>query len=161
MAAEVRNLAQRSAGAAKEIKGLISDSVEAVGKGTKLVDDTGQTFTELVAAVQEVVNMMKDIDSASKEQSAGINEVSQAVAQMDEMTQQNAALVEEAAASSKSMEEQAQTLLDQVGFFQTDEQGAPIVSPRTRTKSSAGRSAPARQRTRPAAQTSDDEWEEF
>ncbi|MGK0442615.1 MAG: methyl-accepting chemotaxis protein, partial [Pseudohongiellaceae bacterium] len=80
VAAEVRNLAQRSAGAAKEIKGLLSDSVEAVGKGTKLVDDTGQTFTDLVSVVQDVVTMMSDIDSAGREQSAGINEVSQAVA---------------------------------------------------------------------------------
>lgn len=158
VAAEVRNLAQRSAGAAKEIKGLINDSVEAVGKGTKLVDETGQTFTDLVNAVQEVVTMMSDIDSASKEQSAGINEVSQAVAQMDEMTQQNAALVEEASASSKSMEEQAQNLLDQVGFFQTGAQDAPIVSPRSNSGSTQQAS---RRPARPAATVSDDEWEEF
>lgn len=117
VAAEVRNLAQRSAGAAKEIKGLINDSVEAVGQGTKLVDETGKTFSELVTFIEEVSNMIGDIDSAGKEQSAGIGEVSAAVSQMDEMTQQNAALVEEAAASSKSMEEQSQTLLDQVAFF--------------------------------------------
>lgn len=159
VAAEVRNLAQRSAGAAKEIKALINDSVEAVGKGTRLVDETGQTFSELVNAVQEVVNMITDIDSASKEQAAGINEVSQAVSQMDEMTQQNAALVEEASASSKSMEEQAQNLLDQVGFFQTG-----TVPP---TSATARRSAPSRSvvspRTRPVstAVSSDDEWEEF
>lgn len=117
VAAEVRNLAQRSAGAAKEIKGLINDSVEAVGQGTKLVDETGQTFSELVTAIEDVSKMIGDIDSAGKEQSAGIGEVSAAVSQMDEMTQQNAALVEEAAASSKSMEEQSQFLLDQVAFF--------------------------------------------
>nr|WP_220469602.1 methyl-accepting chemotaxis protein [Colwellia sp. BRX10-9] len=121
VAAEVRNLAQRSAGAAKEIKGLINDSVEAVGQGTKLVDETGQTFTELVNAIEEVSKMISDIDSAGKEQSAGIGEVSAAVSQMDEMTQQNAALVEEAAASSKSMEEQSQALLDQVAFFNNGE----------------------------------------
>jgi len=117
VAAEVRNLAQRSAGAAKEIKGLINDSVEAVGQGTKLVDETGKTFVALVSAIEDVSKMIGDIDNAGKEQSAGIGEVSAAVSQMDEMTQQNAALVEEAAASSKSMEEQSQALLDQVAFF--------------------------------------------
>ena len=117
VAAEVRNLAQRSAAAAKEIKGLISDSVETVGQGTKLVDETGKTFTELVSSIEEVSKMISDIDSAGKEQSAGIGEVSAAVSQMDEMTQQNAALVEEASASSQAMTEQAQSLLEQVAFF--------------------------------------------
>ncbi|TDF35717.1 PAS domain-containing protein [Alteromonadaceae bacterium M269] len=157
VAAEVRNLAQRSAAAAKEIKGLINDSVSAVGKGTKLVDETGQTFSELVEAVQEVVTMISDIDSASKEQAAGINEVSQAVAQMDEMTQQNAALVEEATASSKSMEEQAQELLDQVGFFQTAEKSDSIVTP-------INRKPVAVPRGRASANVevaSDEVWEEF
>jgi len=120
VAAEVRNLAQRSAGAAKEIKGLISDSVEAVQKGSSLVDKSGKTFEELVHAVQQVVNMIADINHAGSEQAAGINEVSQAVAQMDEMTQQNAALVEEASASTKSLEEQAQGLLDQISYFSVD-----------------------------------------
>jgi len=162
VAAEVRNLAQRSAAAAKEIKGLIKDSVEAVGKGTKLVDETGQTFSQLVSSVQEVVTMISDIDSASKEQAAGINEVSQAVAQMDEMTQQNAALVEEAAASSKAMEEQSQELLDQVAYFQTDEHQEAIVTPISgrRTK------APANTRVRPVQSnrlkaSGDEEWKEF
>ncbi len=122
VAAEVRNLAQRSAGAAKEIKGLINDSVEAVGQGIKFVDETGQTFSELVVAIEDVSKMISDIDSAGKEQSAGIGEVSAAVIQMDEMTQQNAALVEEAAASSKSMEEQSKSLLDQVSFFNNGEE---------------------------------------
>lgn len=158
VAAEVRNLAQRSAAAAKEIKGLINDSVNAVGKGTKLVDETGQTFSELVGAVQEVVTMIADIDSASKEQAAGISEVSQAVAQMDEMTQQNAALVEEATASSKSMEDQAQELLDQVGFFQTSEQGDPIVTPITKK-----RAGPVKRTAQPPAMevAADEVWEEF
>ncbi|NQZ90452.1 MAG: HAMP domain-containing protein, partial [Colwellia sp.] len=139
VAAEVRNLAQRSAGAAKEIKGLINDSVEAVGQGTKLVDETGQTFTELVTAIEEVGKMIGDMDSAGKEQSAGIGEVSAAVSQMDEMTQQNAALVEEAAASSKSMEEQSQALLDQVAFFNNGEEEAPEI----RTAPQRGRAKPA------------------
>jgi len=131
VAAEVRNLAQRSAGAAKEIKGLINESVEAVGQGTKLVDETGKTFTELVTSITEVSKMIADIDGAGKEQSAGIGEVSAAVSQMDEMTQQNAALVEEASASSKSMEEQAQGLLEQVDFFNLDEEKSePKIKPR-------------------------------
>ncbi len=134
VAAEVRNLAQRSAGAAKEIKGLINDSVEAVGQGTKLVDETGQTFTELVSAISEVSKMIADIDSAGKEQSAGIGEVSAAVSQMDEMTQQNAALVEEASASSKSMEEQAQGLLEQVDFFNLEDEASKSKAKSRRSK---------------------------
>jgi methyl-accepting chemotaxis protein len=170
VAAEVRNLAQRSAGAAKEIKGLINDSVDAVGQGTKLVDETGQTFTELVAAIENVGNMINDIDTAGKEQSAGIGEVSAAVSQMDEMTQQNAALVEEAAASSKSMEEQAQALLKQVAFFndgvtasaspkQEVKHNSPMVSSAniTASDSKGGElKSPARNKV-----AMDQEWEEF
>ncbi len=161
VAAEVRNLAQRSAAAAKEIKGLINDSVSAVGKGTKLVDETGQTFSELVSAVQEVVTMISDIDSASKEQAVGINEVSQAVAQMDEMTQQNAALVEEAAASSKSMEEQAQELLDQVGFFQTTQQNESVVTPISRKPSPVMKNRKVAGAVAGVEAESDEVWEEF
>ncbi len=154
VAAEVRNLAGRSAAAAKEIKGLINDSVEAVDKGTKLVDETGQTFQELIEAVNEVEKMVSDIDSASSEQAAGITEVSQAVAQMDEMTQQNAALVEEASASSKSMEEQSQSLLEQVSFFKTSDQGGASV---TNISSSRTQPSPSRK----VASAADDEWKEF
>lgn len=155
VAAEVRNLAQRSASAAKEIKGLIGESVDAVEKGTQLVDNTGQTFDHLVEAVQEVVSMVTDIDNASREQSTGIMEVSKAVSQMDEMTQQNAALVEEASSSSKAMEDQSQTLLNQISFFQLDEStSATIQSPVNRKPSlqAVGGSS------RPVA---DDNWEEF
>lgn len=170
VAAEVRNLAQRSAGAAKEIKGLINDSVDAVGQGTKLVDETGQTFTELVAAIENVGNMINDIDTAGKEQSAGIGEVSAAVSQMDEMTQQNAALVEEAAASSKSMEEQAQVLLEQVAFFNdgvttsaSPKQKAKITPPMASLPNAAfsaskGVDLKSSPRNKVAA---DQEWEEF
>lgn len=156
VAAEVRNLAQRSAGAAKEIKGLISDSVDAVGKGTKLVDETGQTFDELVGAVQEVLSMISDIDSASREQSSGISEVSQSVNQMDEMTQQNAALVEEAAASSKSMEDQAQSLIEQVSFFRTGSGDGDIDTAKSSAPASAGMQAP-----RAAGAGGSSDWEEF
>ncbi|MFT5755584.1 MAG: methyl-accepting chemotaxis protein [Alteromonadaceae bacterium] len=162
VAAEVRNLAQRSAGAAKEIKGLINDSVEAVGQGTKLVDETGQTFTELVTAIEEVSKMISDIDSAGKEQAAGIGEVSAAVSQMDEMTQQNAALVEEAAASSKSMEEQAQSLLDQVAYFNTGDKAA---SPAQRSTSKPATTPTAKPLAKPrssiAKKEADQEWAEF
>jgi methyl-accepting chemotaxis protein len=161
VAAEVRNLAQRSAGAAKEIKGLINDSVEAVGQGTKLVDETGQTFTELVQAIEDVSKMISDIDSAGKEQSAGIGEVSAAVSQMDEMTQQNAALVEEASASSKAMEEQAQLLLEQVAFFNngSEEIKSPVKTP-SRTNVRSVNTPQAPKRSRPVT-PSDQEWEEF
>ena len=171
VAAEVRNLAQRSAGAAKEIKGLINDSVEAVGQGTTLVDETGKTFTELVSSIEEVSKMINDIDSAGKEQSAGIGEVSAAVSQMDEMTQQNAALVEEASASSKSMEEQAQLLLDQVDFFNNGEEEEPVLqrapkrnqSPKRAGNTSIKAKTNTQSRAKPsrAKTNSDDEWEEF
>ncbi len=173
VAAEVRNLAQRSAGAAKEIKGLINDSVEAVGQGTKLVDETGQTFTELVSSIEDVSKMIADIDSAGKEQSAGIGEVSAAVSQMDEMTQQNAALVEEAAASSKSMEEQSQALLEQVAFFNNGEEEPEVeVAPRARKRRVKRGSNPASSKFSPAIPSPkskvkrpntpvDQEWEEF
>ncbi|RHW77088.1 methyl-accepting chemotaxis protein [Colwellia sp. RSH04] len=167
VAAEVRNLAQRSAGAAKEIKGLINDSVEAVGQGTKLVDETGQTFSELVTSIEEVSKMISDIDSAGKEQSAGIREVSAAVSQMDEMTQQNAALVEEAAASSKSMEEQSQALLEQVAFLNTgEEEQKPVIrSPRQNSNKRTSKFSPAvpslsSKAKRPVTPV-DQEWEEF
>jgi methyl-accepting chemotaxis protein len=160
VAAEVRNLAQRSAAAAKEIKGLINDSVDAVGKGTRLVTETGKTFSELVESVRGVVTMISEIDTASKEQSAGIVEVGQAVMQMDEMTQQNAALVEQASASSKSMEDQAQLLLDQVGFFQhaEGEDGTAVEKPTVVSKEEL---KPKPAPIRPRAAATDAEWEEF
>jgi len=164
VAAEVRNLAQRSAGAAKEIKGLINDSVEAVGQGTKLVDETGQTFSELVSSIEEVSNMISDIDNAGKEQSAGIGEVSAAVSQMDEMTQQNAALVEEAAASSKSMEEQSQALLEQVAFFNNGDNSEKPAAPTPRKKpmkAAAPRTSMKKSKNTRIQTASDQEWEEF
>ncbi|HZW12221.1 MAG TPA: methyl-accepting chemotaxis protein, partial [Noviherbaspirillum sp.] len=104
VAAEVRNLAQRSAGAAKEIKALIQDSVEKVDAGSKLVDQAGTTMDEIVTSVKHVADIMNEIAAASHEQSAGIEQVNQAITQMDEMTQQNAALVEQAAAAAQSMQ---------------------------------------------------------
>lgn len=121
VASEVRNLAQRSASAAKEIKDLINDSVEAVEQGSQLVDATGKTFSELVDAVQNVVNMISDINSASNEQATGISEISNSITSMDNMTQENAALVEETMTASRSMEDQAKRLIQQVANFDTVE----------------------------------------
>ena len=117
VATEVRNLAQRSANAAKEIKALIEDSVTKVGAGSKLVEQSGETLNEIVVSVKKVSDVVADIAAASHEQSSGIEQVNQAIVQMDEMTQQNAALVEEAAAASRSLEEQAQMLSQLMGFF--------------------------------------------
>ena len=120
VASEVRNLAQRSAAAAKEIKGLIDDSVEKVEAGSQLVDKAGRTMDEIVQSISHVTQIMNQITDASEEQRAGIEQVNQAVGQMDQVTQQNAALVEEAAAAAESMQEQAARLADVVGLFKLD-----------------------------------------
>jgi methyl-accepting chemotaxis protein len=117
VATEVRNLAQRSAAAAKEIKELIGDSVGKVESGSRLVDEAGRTMEEIVVSVKRVTDIMAEITAASMEQSSGIEQVNQAVTQMDEATQQNAALVEEAAAAAESLEEQAQSLSEAVARF--------------------------------------------
>ena len=124
VAGEVRNLAQRSASAAKEIKQLISDSVEKISGGTELVNRAGTTMEEIVASVKRVTDIMAEISSASAEQSSGIEQVSQTVTQMDEVTQQNASLVEEASAAARSMEEQAGTMEKLVQQFRISEQAA-------------------------------------
>ena len=120
VAAEVRNLAQRSAGAAKEIKTLIEDSVGKVDAGSKLVDETGEAMDDILTSVQLVTEIMSGIAEASQEQSAGIEQVNQAVGQMDEMTQQNAALVEQAAAAAESLRNQADKLAQAVSVFKMD-----------------------------------------
>ncbi len=117
VASEVRNLAQRSADAAKEIKGLISASVERVAEGTTLVDHAGTTMTEIVNSIQRVTDIMGEISAASIEQSAGVGQVGEAVGQMDQTTQQNAALVEEGAAAAESLRQQAQQLVQAVAVF--------------------------------------------
>ncbi|WP_215781584.1 methyl-accepting chemotaxis protein [Paludibacterium sp. B53371] len=121
VASEVRNLAQRSAGAAKEIKGLIGDSVEKVESGSRLVDEAGRTMQEIVSAITRVTDIMSEISAASVEQSSGIEQVNLAVTQMDENTQKNAALVEEAAAAAESLEEQARNLAEAVALFKLKE----------------------------------------
>ena len=117
VASEVRNLAQRSAAAAKEIKTLIDNSVEQVGIGSKLVDHAGVTMGEIVQSIKNVTDIMTEIAAASNEQTAGIEQINQAVMQMDNVTQQNSALVEQASASARSLEEQAAGLVEVVSIF--------------------------------------------
>ncbi|MDP3608276.1 MAG: methyl-accepting chemotaxis protein [Methylophilus sp.] len=172
VAGEVRNLAQRSASAAKEIKELITDSVNKTAEGTKLVENAGSTMEEVVTSVQRVADIISEIAAASAEQTTGIDQVNQAVTSMDEVTQQNAALVEEAAAAAESLLEQANQLSDVVGVFKVD--GASNVkSSERRVAHSPMRSAQrpvqaAKPMAKPAPKpqlaktgTDDGDWEEF
>jgi methyl-accepting chemotaxis protein len=126
VAGEVRNLAHRSAEAAKEIKKLISDSAERVASGSQLAETAGATMTEIVSSVQKVTAIIGDISTASAEQEHGIQQVNTAIGDMDDVTQQNAALVEEAAAAAAAMQEQARELTELVGSFKLDAQQASI-----------------------------------
>ena len=123
VATEVRNLAQRSAAAAREIKALIGDSVDKVSMGTMLVEEAGKTMHEVVSSVRRVSDIVAEISAASSEQSTGIGQVNQAIVQMDGVTQQNAALVEEAAAAAESLQQQAATLVALVGEFRIEAAG--------------------------------------
>ncbi|WEF33778.1 methyl-accepting chemotaxis protein [Pseudoduganella chitinolytica] len=183
VASEVRNLAQRSASAAKEIKALIGDSVSKVDAGGKLVDEAGQTMGLIVTSIKQVADIMGEITAATQEQSTGIEEINQAVTTMDEMTQRNAALVEEAAAAAESMQEQAQRLAEAVSIFKLGTETAPVehtaAAPRAQLARPVAKSAaravavraqapkaaasfsaapaPAKKATAPAG----DDWEEF
>ncbi|CCF68922.1 methyl-accepting chemotaxis protein [Xanthomonas citri] len=174
VASEVRTLAQRSAGAAKEIKGLIDDSVHKVAEGSALVRKAGATMADIVASVQRVTDIMGEISAASQEQSSGIEQVNQTITQMDETTQQNAALVEEATAAARSMEEQAGHLAEAVSVFKLDDSAAqapqsarvrPITSRPVAVKSAARPVArAAASASRPAtsqAALADGNWQEF
>ena len=174
VASEVRNLAQRSAAAAKEIKALISDSVEKVGIGAKLVDHAGSTMNAVVDSIKSVTDIMGEITAASQEQTSGIEQINQAIAQMDEVTQQNASLVEEAAAAAASLQDQAASLAQVVSVFTiAAAQATSKVRPRSsarlestralppkREYGSAARSTLAAGSLKPAAVPQAD-WEEF
>jgi methyl-accepting chemotaxis protein len=178
VATEVRNLASRSAAAAKEIKELIQDSVEKVKGGSELVNESGATLQEIVAGVKKVGDIIAEIAAASAEQSAGIDQVNQAVTSMDEVTQQNAALAEQTSAASASMTEKAREMESLVGFFQVSGRGGAgrpqarqssraAVRPRapsspSRQSASAGTgAAPVRPTRVRSTENHDDEWEEF
>ena len=181
VAGEVRSLAQRSAAAAKEIKALISDSVEKVDEGSKLVNQAGLTMNEIVESIHRVTDIMSEITAASEEQTSGIEQVNQAIMQMDSTTQQNSALVEEAAAATHSMQEQAGKLLQIVSVFKLDSryaghasQGTRPAAPRPAPVRAAAKPsvalpkpAPVKSAPKPAASSSkkavpaDDGWEEF
>jgi methyl-accepting chemotaxis protein len=126
VASEVRNLAQRSASAAKEIKQLIDDSVDKVSLGSQLVSEAGTTMGEVVNSVQRVTDIMGDISSASREQEGGITQINQAITEMDSVTQQNAALVEEAAGAAGSLQEEADRLAQMVAVFKV-EAGTTVI----------------------------------
>jgi len=184
VAGEVRNLAQRSAEAAKEIKDLIEDSVAKINQGSELVTSSGTTLEGIVDGVKKVTDIVSEIAAASQEQSAGIDQVNKAVMQMDETTQQNAAMVEQLAAASRSMDESAETLTELVGAFRVDDEASLIAAAQNRVqrkkeaRAAAAASAdkpeqpapPARQPSADSAASSaeparaaedDTEWEEF
>ncbi|WP_412852726.1 methyl-accepting chemotaxis protein [Ectothiorhodospira shaposhnikovii] len=180
VAGEVRNLAQRSASAAKEIKALIAEDAATISQGSKLVLEAGEAMEEMVNQVKRVADLISEISAAADEQSSGIEQVNTAVTQMDDVTQQNASLVEEAAAAAESLEEQAQGLARAVSVFRVDDlsigTGAVLAPPQRKALPAAGATRPKTQSTtkampRPAAgsvkktpppsKPSDDEWEEF
>ncbi|PPT27088.1 methyl-accepting chemotaxis protein [Xanthomonas arboricola] len=172
VASEVRTLAQRSSAAAREIKGLIDDSVQRVSEGSVLVHSAGKTMGEIVSSVQRVTDIMGEISAASQEQSSGIEQVNQTVTQMDETTQQNAALVEEATAAARALEDQATQLTDAVAVFKTDAGHAlapvrtaaprPVVTPALKAKVvAAGRTAASKPRPVVTAPSNDTSWQEF
>jgi methyl-accepting chemotaxis protein len=168
VAVEVRNLAQRAARAAGEIKDLINDSVSKVSGGGKLVAQAGQTMEEILTSIHGVADIMSEITAASAEQSSGIEQVNQAITQMDDVTQQNAALVEQAAAAAESLETQAQALVVTMSGFKVADNlrypdtsfHVPPARKETTTKTAVAGNLTIRSKThlQPA---DNDEWEEF
>ncbi|WP_338847523.1 methyl-accepting chemotaxis protein [Massilia sp. W12] len=169
VAGEVRSLAQRSAAAAKEIKGLINDSVEKVETGSRLVHESRATMDEIVASVRRVTDIMGEISAASQEQTAGIEQISDAVLEMDEATQQNAALVEQAAAAAQALQEQSDRLARLVSVFKLKDgmlraQARPAAAAARPPSKPAARALPKPRpapAARPAAKAAEDGWEEF
>lgn len=141
VASEVRNLAQRSAGAAKEIKTLIGDSVEKIETGSALVNQAGTTMDEIVASVKRVTDIMGEITSAGQEQESGIQQINQAITEMDTVTQQNASLVEEAAAAAEALQDQASSLAQLVSVFKLDGAQVQNIKP-TRTSAPVAKAVP-------------------
>ena len=160
VAGEVRSLAQRSAQAAKEIKGLIEESVTRVNAGSQLVGTAGDTMSDIVGAVTRVTDIMGEIASASDEQSRGIDQVGHAVTEMDRVTQQNAALVEESAAAAASLEAQASRLSQSVAVFHIPRTAAPAAQRLTESRKPQPLRSPVR-KTATAAPASDANWETF
>ncbi|MFS7244269.1 methyl-accepting chemotaxis protein [Rahnella inusitata] len=159
VASEVRNLAQRSASAAKEIKVLIDDSVSKVDNGTQLVAKAGATMAEVVSSVKNVTDIVGEISIASHEQSTGIEEINKAITQMDEVTQQNAALVQEASSAAYSLNEQAERLAESISIFKVS---AAAVNTALRQPSPLKRPALLSGRARlPADKTDEGSWETF
>lgn len=163
VAGEVRNLAQRSAAAAKEIKGLINDSVEKVDEGSRLVDESGETLNEIVEAVEKVTELIAQIASSSLEQSTGIDEINRAISTMDEMTQQNASLVEQTSAASQSLKDEGKQLLHLMNFFASDDNVATFEAKRPTKSKSNVREIRAPKVANSGFKVSEegDEWEEF
>ncbi|MGB9578072.1 MAG: methyl-accepting chemotaxis protein, partial [Halothiobacillaceae bacterium] len=163
VAAEVRNLAQRSASAAKEIKGLIKDSLEKVSDGSRLVDETGKMLDSINQSVAEVGDLIAQIATAGKEQAIGIEQINKALVKLDEMTQQNAALVEEAAAASASLDEQAHGLQSLIQFFRVEKAAGFGV----RRQAGLGghkavrSAAPSAPHAAPKAAADDSDWDQF
>jgi methyl-accepting chemotaxis protein len=175
VAGEVRNLAQRSAQAAREIKSLIADSVAKVESGSSLVNEAGQTMGDIVAQVRRVTDLIGEITSATLEQSSGIGQVNQAVTQLDQMTQQNAALVEQSAAAAQSLKDQADRLAEAVAMFKVSQAEAKMVIEAAQARAAAAAKVkappasaapkpvaakPTSSKPAPPAQGNDD-WEEF
>jgi len=180
VASEVRNLASRSADAAKQIKGLIQDSVVKVSDGTRLVDESGKVLGEIVTGVQKVTDVMAEIAASSLEQASGIEQVNKAVTSMDGVTQQNAALVEEASAAAHTLTEQAANLTELIAKYRLDDQAAAAQPPAARPvapRSVAAQATERRAANRPfrgkrepkpqpdplpkLAMGGDDTWQEF
>lgn len=175
VAGEVRNLAQRSASAAKEIKELITDSVSKTAEGTIQVETAGKTMQEIVASVQRVTDIMSEIAAASVEQSQGIDQVNTAVTSMDEVTQQNAALVEQAAAAAESLVDQAESLIEVVSVFKLNGgssfsvskptlrsvTGSPLIRSSARSATSKPTAKPVLVKMMAKTGVSDGDWAEF
>jgi methyl-accepting chemotaxis protein len=180
VASEVRNLASRSAQAAKEIKGLIQDSVGKVAEGSKLVDESGRALGEIVVGVKKVTDVMAEIASSSREQSSGIDQVNKAITMMDDVTQQNAALVEEASAATQALTEQAANLTQLISRFRVGDasgqgysqavvpaaaRAAPAIERRSPSRPMTGKKRPAAARSAPAPAANGgaaaEEWKDF